>query len=208
MNISIGILSSILSPVAVARNIMRSTPILDGQLAKNPTNISTPTFPRIQDIYVLLTQDHQALNTGRVFLSCSSFTRLLLEMMIGYSLLMGKDHVNAKQDALEHEPVRQHVGFFLQRTFNAYVKGSPNMDYRDEDLLVHFAGVWIGGKREGWFEVFWARRDGRGGFWSPEEKEPSTANTLEARYPTIPKHKPSLGRFMNASRPAPPGSAY
>jgi hypothetical protein len=75
---------------------MRNTPILDDQLARNPTNISTPVSPRIQDIDILLTQDHQPLNTGSVFFRRSSFTRLLLEMMTDSSLLMGKGHDNAE----------------------------------------------------------------------------------------------------------------
>jgi hypothetical protein len=207
MNNSIDILSSILRLVAIAGNIMRSTPILDDQLAKNSTNISTPTSPRIQDIDVLLTQDHQSLNTGSVFFRCSSFTRVLLEIMTDYPLLMGKDHINAEQDALkhlvlEHELVRQHVGFFSQRKLNAYVNCGPIMGYRDSDLLVHLAGCWTGGK----CEDFWAGSGGRGRVWRPEEKGRNEVNTLEARYPTRPKPRP--GPFRNATRLAASGSAF
>jgi hypothetical protein len=166
------LVDEILSPDAIKRGIMRGTPILDGQLKKNPTNINTPESFRVEDIDILITQDHQSVNTGSTFFRRSAFTRWTLEMMTDYSMLMGKEHNGAEQDALkhlmlEHQLVRNHVGIYPQRKFNAYVQGGDNMGYRDGDLLVHLAGCWVGGTCTDWFEEFWSRR-GHKDVWRPE----------------------------------------
>jgi hypothetical protein len=165
------LVEEILSPAALKRGLMRSTPILDGPLKKNPTNIFTPAEYRVEDIDILITQDHQAVNTGSTFFRRSAFTRWTLEMMTDYTMLMGKDHTGAEQDALkhlmlEHRLVRNHVGIYPQRKFNAYAQGGDNMGYRDGDLLVHFAGCWVNKKCVEWFEEFWEQR-GHRGIWRP-----------------------------------------
>jgi hypothetical protein len=165
------LVSDILSPAALKRGLMRSTPILDGQLKKNPTNISTPAEYRVEEVDILITQDHQAVNTGSTFFRRSAFTRWTLEMMTDYTMLMGKDHTGAEQDALkhlmlEHQLVRNHVGIYPQRKFNAYAQGGDNMGYRDGDLLVHFAGCWVAGQCAEWFEEFW-RKKGHQEVWRP-----------------------------------------
>jgi len=161
----------ILSPAALRAGLMRDTPILDGQLKKNPTHINTPGDFRVEDIDILITQDHQSVNTGSTFFRRSAFTRWTLEMMTDYTMLMGKDHGGAEQDAikhlmLEHQLVRNHVGIYPQRKFNAYAQGGDNMGYRDGDLLVHFAGCWVGGKCQEWFEEFWGKK-GHKDVWKP-----------------------------------------
>lgn len=165
------LVQEILAPEAIKKGLMRETPILDGQLKKNPTNIFTPKNFRVEDIDILITQDHQSVNTGSTFFRRTAFTRWILEMMTDYTMLMGKDHVGAEQDAikhlmLEHQLVRNHVGIYPQRKFNAYVQGGDNMGYRDGDLLVHFAGCWVGGKCEQWFEEFWGKK-GHKEAWRP-----------------------------------------
>ncbi|KNG47458.1 glycosyltransferase family 34 protein [Stemphylium lycopersici] len=167
------LVSSILSPSAIEHGIMRGAPILDHQLKKNPTRIKTPGEYRVEDIDVLITQDHTSLNTGSTFFRRSAFTRLLLEMMTDYTMMMGKEHSAAEQDALkhlmlEHELVRKHVGIFPQRKFNAYMSGGSNMGYRDGDLLVHFAGCWTIGKCSEYFEEFWGKKDNQD-VWRPED---------------------------------------
>lgn len=179
MNPEYDLVRQILAPDAIKKGIMRDTPILDGQLKKNPTNISTPKDYRVEDIDILITQDHISVNTGSTFFRRTAFTRMLLEMMTDYTLLMGQDHAGAEQDAikhlmLEHPLVRSHVGVYPQRKFNAYVQGSDIMGYRDGDLLVHFAGCWTGGKCQQWFEEFWGKR-GHKDRWRPE-KEPLPPN--------------------------------
>ncbi|KAF2632807.1 glycosyltransferase family 34 protein [Macroventuria anomochaeta] len=166
------LVKEIVGPDAIKRGLMRDTPILDGQLKKNPTNINTPKNFRVEDIDILITQDHQSVNTGSTFFRRSAFTRWTLEMMTDYTMLMGQDHVGAEQDAikhlmLEHQLVRNHVGIYPQRKFNAYVQGGDNMGYRDGDLLVHFAGCWVGGKCQEWFEEFWGKK-GHKDVWRPE----------------------------------------
>jgi hypothetical protein len=165
------LVNEILAPAAIQQGLMRGTPILDGQLKKNPTDIYTPKKFRVEDIDVLITQDHQSVNTGSTFFRRTAFTRWLLEMMTDYTMLMGKDHLGAEQDAikhlmLEHPLVRNHVGIYPQRKFNAYVQGGDNMGYRDGDLLVHFAGCWTANKCSGWFEEFWEKRGATS--WRPE----------------------------------------
>lgn len=175
MNTAYDLISELLSPAALKRGLMRDTPILDGQLKKNPTYINTPSDFRVEEIDILITQDHQSVNTGSTFFRRSAFTRLLLEIMTDYTMLMGREHGGAEQDALkhlmlEHRLVRNHVGIYPQRTFNAYVQGGSNMGYRDGDLLVHFAGCWVGGQCPEWFEEFWERR-GNAETWRPEREE-------------------------------------
>ena len=166
------LVKEIVGPDAIKRGLMRDTPILDGQLKKNPTNINTPKDFRVEDIDILITQDHQSVNTGSTFFRRSAFTRWTLEMMTDYTMLMGSDHPGAEQDAikhlmLEHQLVRNHVGIYPQRKFNAYVQGGDNMGYRDGDLLVHFAGCWVGNACQEWFEEFWGKK-GHKDVWRPE----------------------------------------
>ncbi|KAF2476633.1 uncharacterized protein BDR25DRAFT_322036 [Lindgomyces ingoldianus] len=166
------IVDAIIAPNAIESGLMRGTPILDGQLKDHPTNISTPSDFRVEDIDILITQDHQSVNTGSVFFRRTAFTRWILEMMTDYTMLMGKEHVGAEQDALkhlmlEHQLVRNHVGIYPQRKFNAYVQGGNTMGYRDGDLMVHFAGCWVGGKCKDWFEEFWGKK-GSKEVWRPE----------------------------------------
>tara|TARA_R110002003_G_scaffold242_11_gene17311 strand:+ start:11602 stop:12324 length:723 start_codon:yes stop_codon:yes gene_type:complete len=61
------LVDEILSPAAITRGLMRDTPILDGQLKKNPTHINTPAHFRVEEIDILITQDHQSVNTGSTF---------------------------------------------------------------------------------------------------------------------------------------------
>ncbi|KAJ4329655.1 hypothetical protein N0V87_010682 [Didymella glomerata] len=108
------------------RGLMRDTPILNRQLKNDPTNINTPKNFRIEDFDILITQNHQNVNIGSTFFRRSAFTRWTLEMMTDYTMLMVQDHVGAEQEAikhlmLEHQRVRNHVGIYLQRKFNAYV---------------------------------------------------------------------------------------
>ncbi|KAF2794123.1 glycosyltransferase family 34 protein [Melanomma pulvis-pyrius CBS 109.77] len=171
MTPDVSLADDVLAPAAIKKGLMRGTPILDGQLKKNPTNIFTPKDFRVEDIDILITQDHQSVNTGSTFFRRTAVTRWILEMMADYTMLMGQDHVGAEQDAikhlmLEHQLVRNHVGIYPQRKFNAYVQGGDNMGYRDGDLAVHFAGCWVGGKCAEWFEEFWGKK-GHKDQWRP-----------------------------------------
>lgn len=167
MSPEVSLVDDIVAPAALEKGLMRGTPILDGQLKNNPTNIFTPTDFRVEEIDILITQDHQSVNTGSTFFRRTAFTRFLLEMMTDYTMLMGSDHPGAEQDALkhlmlEHQLVRDHVGIYPQRKFNAYVQGGGTMGYRDGDLAVHFAGCWVGGKCAEWFEEYWAQKGQKG----------------------------------------------
>jgi hypothetical protein len=168
------LVNEIVGPDAIKRGLLRDAPILDGEHKDDPTHthINTPKDFRVEDIDVLVTQDHQSMNTGSIFFRRSAFTRMLLEAMTD-SRLMGLDHENAEQDAithlaLEHPLVRDHIGIYPQRKFNAYAKGGNNMGYRDGDLLVHLAGCWTGNKCAGWFEEFWGKK-GHKDVWKPEQ---------------------------------------
>jgi hypothetical protein len=175
MNPDYDLVEEILGPAAIEKGIMRDTPILNGQLKKNPTNINTPKDLRVEDMDILITQDHQSVNTGSTFFRRTAFTRMVLEMMTDYEGLMGPEHNGAEQDAikhflLEHPIMRRHIGIFPQRKFNAYVQGGDNMGYRDGDLLVHFAGCWTANKCGGWFEEFWAKKGSKEP-WRPEGQQ-------------------------------------
>lgn len=163
MTPDVDLVDDIVAPEAIEKGLMRDTPILSGMINVSPTNISTPAEFRVEDIDILITQDHQSVNTGSTFFRRTAFTRFILEMMMDYTMLMGKEHPGAEQDALkhlmlEHPLVRQHVGIYPQRKFNAYVEGGDNMGYRDGDLLVHLAGCWVKDKCRENFDQFWEHR--------------------------------------------------
>ena len=165
------LVDEILSPDALKRGLMRDTPILSGELKQHPTYINTPKDFRVEDIDILITQDHQSVNTGSTFFRRSAFTRWTLEMMTDYTMLMGQEHGGAEQDALkhlmlEHQLVRNHVGIYPQRKFNAYAQGGEEMGYRDGDLLVHLAGCWVGDSCKDVFEEFWGKKDSKDA-WRP-----------------------------------------
>ncbi|KAF2192138.1 glycosyltransferase family 34 protein [Zopfia rhizophila CBS 207.26] len=169
------IVDAIIAPTAIKSGIMRDTPILDGMLQDHETNINTPSYSRVEDMDILVTQDHQSVNTGSIFFRRTAFTRWLLEIMTDYTMLMGNEHVGAEQDALkhlmlEHPMVRNHVGIYPQPKFNAYAEGGREMGYRDGDLVVHFAGCWVRGMCKQWFEEFWAKRDSKEPWMPAEEK--------------------------------------
>ncbi|KAI8938719.1 hypothetical protein NX059_004587 [Plenodomus lindquistii] len=175
MTPSTDLITSILSPTAISTGILRNASILEGEIKKHTPRTRTPSSPRPENMDILITQDHLGVNTGAVFFRRSAFTRMLLEIMTDYSLFMGREHEGAEQDSLrhlmvEHELVRNHVGVFPQRRFNAYVLGGDNMGYRDGDFLVHLAGCWVKGVCVERFEEFWGMRgvegwrvDGSGG---------------------------------------------
>ncbi|OCK81778.1 glycosyltransferase family 34 protein [Lepidopterella palustris CBS 459.81] len=153
--------SHLLSPAALDKGIIKKAILVDGMEDDHPrrTNITMPEEPCIADLDILITQDHQSINTGSVFFKRTAFTKWILEMMTDKMFM----DVESEQDALkhlmlEHPLVREHVGIFPQRMFNAYAVGDDNMGFRDGDLLVHFAGCWVGGKCHDWFEEFWERR--------------------------------------------------
>ncbi|EUC38845.1 glycosyltransferase family 34 protein [Bipolaris zeicola 26-R-13] len=161
MTPSVPLISTILSPSAIEKSIMRNTMLLNG--TRPPTNIFTPTRYRVEDVDILITQDHQFVNAGSIFFRRSAFTRFFLEMMTDKTMLMGKEHHLAEQNAikhlmLEHELVRKHVGIFPQRSFNAYAAGGPHMLWSEGDLAVHFAGCWVHNQCRRWFEDYWAKR--------------------------------------------------
>ncbi|ENI09901.1 glycosyltransferase family 34 protein [Bipolaris maydis ATCC 48331] len=161
MSPSVPLIANILSPSAIEKGIMHNTMLLNG---KGPqTNIYTPTHYRVEDVDILITQDHQFVNAGSIFFRRSAFTRIFLEMMTDRTMLMGKEHALAEQDAIkhlmvEHELVRKHVGVFPQRRFNAYANGGPHMMWDDGDLAVHFAGCWVHHDCKEWFEEYWVKR--------------------------------------------------
>jgi len=170
------LIDEILSPAALERGLMRDAPILKGPINEIPTDVHTPKTFQVEDIDILITQDHQSINTGSTFFRRSVFTRWMLEMMTDYSMLMGREHAGAEQDALrhlmlEHQLVRNHVGVYPQRKFNAYALAGEHMGYRDGDLLVHFAGCWVGGNCEKWFEEYWGKK-GHKDIWRPAKAEP------------------------------------
>lgn len=169
MNPDYDLVEEIVGPAAIERGLMRDTPILDNKLEKN---INTSKNFRVEDIDILITQDHQSVNTGSVFFRRSAFIRWTLEVMTDYTMLMGREHIEAEQDALkhlmlEHQLVRDHVGIYPQRKFSAYPDGNVNMGYRDGDLLVHFAGCWVEGTCQELFEKFWGKK-GHKDVWIPE----------------------------------------
>ncbi|KAF2264387.1 hypothetical protein CC78DRAFT_463710 [Lojkania enalia] len=175
MNSEYDLVQEILAPESVKKGILTDFPILDGVIEKNPTNVTTPSEYRVEDVDILVTQDHQSVNTGSIFFRRTAFTRYLLEIMTD-TKLMDPAIARAEQDALkhlmlEHQLVRNHVGLYPMRKFDAYANGDDWMGYRDGDLLVHFAGCWTGGKCAMWFDEYWAKRDHKE-VWKPVKGEP------------------------------------
>ena len=57
-----------------------------------------------------------------------------------------------------HKVFRQHLGLIKQRVANAYSEGDSAMKWQAGDLVVHFAGCWVGNNCQERWEEFWAKR--------------------------------------------------
>jgi hypothetical protein len=146
--------------------ILRNQTLYNGMKdhKSHPTPFRTPENPNMDDLDILLTQDHNGVNGGSIFYRRSFFTRWFMEAWTDKLLMedhwMGKEQDAIKHLMLEHPLVREHVGVFPQRLFNAYPIGGDTMGWREGDLMVHLAGCWVGGDhicRER-FDEFWAKR--------------------------------------------------
>jgi len=166
MTHSVKLEEMLLNDKAMEEKIMKGQTLFDGMRDGHTfkTNQKMPQNPKISNLDILITQDHNGINAGSIFLRRSAFTRFIMEAWTD-KLLMDDRWVGKEQDALkhlmlEHPLVREHVGVFPQRMFNAYAVGGKFMGWREGDLMVHLAGCWVGGDHicKERFDEFWAKR--------------------------------------------------
>ena len=72
---------------------------------------------------------------------------------------------------INHETVRDHVGYVAQRLINAYAIDDKNVGWNSGDLVVHFAGCWVESTCATQFEKYWSKRKTVGEVESQEKVE-------------------------------------
>ncbi|KAF8466641.1 galactosyl transferase GMA12/MNN10 family-domain-containing protein [Kalaharituber pfeilii] len=152
--------SYILSHSALSNRLERGVKIISSGAIKS--DLVSSTEPDVNLIDVIISQDHNGLNTGSFFLRRSTFTRMLIDFWSDPKILYA-NWQGGEQDGLlhlvtHHPTVREHVGFVPQRAVNSYAVGGDNMGWKTGDLVVHFAGCWVDNKCKERFEDFWSRR--------------------------------------------------
>ncbi|KAF2423289.1 hypothetical protein EJ08DRAFT_596244 [Tothia fuscella] len=116
----------------------------------------------LQDIDMLIAQDHNGINAGSFFLRRSKYTQWLLDMWSD-PFFMKMDWAGKEQDTLlhfikHHRTFREHVGLLKQRVANAYPEGGDEMRWQKDDLVVHLAGCWVEDKCQERWQKFWKER--------------------------------------------------
>ncbi|TID16029.1 hypothetical protein E2P81_ATG08890 [Venturia nashicola] len=133
------------------------------EASRAPLGTFMQTDADLDNIDLLVAQDHNGVNAGSFFLRRSNYTQWLLDMWTD-PFYMKMDWPGQEQDALlhhirHHKIFREHTGMIRQRVANAYVEGGPSMQWYKGDLVVHLAGCWVKEKcAERWNE-FWGKRD-------------------------------------------------
>ncbi|KAF2500210.1 galactosyl transferase [Lophium mytilinum] len=166
MTHSVKLEEMLLSQKAMSEKIMKGQTLFNGMKdgKSHKTKITMPEEPKISNLDILITQDHNGINAGSIFIRRSQFTRFILEAWTDKLLMedhwLGKEQDALKHLMLEHPLIRSHVGVFPQRMFNAYAVGGDKMGWREGDLMVHLAGCWVGGDHicKERFDEFWAKR--------------------------------------------------
>jgi len=155
----------VLKPAALNHWLMKGVTFVNGSDEKariRVTQVKTLDDYNVEDIDLIVTQDHQSMNTGSMLIRRSMFTKFLLDIWTD-PLMMSNPWPGAEQDAikhltLEHLMVRQHVGIVPQRVLNAYVEGGDEMRFFEGDLIVHMAGCWVTESCAERYQKFWDQR--------------------------------------------------
>lgn len=135
----------------------------------------------LDNLDMLVAQDHNGINAGSFFLRRSKYTQWMLDMWAD-PFFMKMDWTGQEQEALvsdtspthgelqrlisgqlhfikHHRTFREHTGIIKQRVANAYVEGGPDMQWYKGDLVVHLAGCWVADKCAERWNDFWNKRD-------------------------------------------------
>jgi hypothetical protein len=178
---------------------------------------------------LLISQDHNGLNSGSFFIRRSQFSRFLLDVwadpffmklnleqtdqngLVSLSPLqvsfncffplalsyvaLYKGSIFSKSTNLyffplqihlvkHHSFLRSHVGIIKQRVANAYSEGPDDMRWSEGDLVVHFAGCWVGDQCTERWNSFWPRRN------QLPSAEPSESPGKDDKPSDIPQRQP------------------
>ncbi|KAK9325261.1 galactosyl transferase GMA12/MNN10 family-domain-containing protein [Lipomyces orientalis] len=150
--------SLVLNPDSMLEQIAYDAPIKLGNEKPSGVTVSRDVDPSKIDL--IIAQDHAGVNAGSMLFRRSDWTFSFLDMWVDPVYV---DRFRNEQDALshiilQHEKIREHVGFVPQRVINAYSVGGNEMGWRDGDILVHFAGCWVDKKCNERWQDFWPRR--------------------------------------------------
>jgi hypothetical protein len=151
--------------------------------SRKPLGVFMPQLAdsNLDELDMLIAQDHNGINAGSFFLRRSKFTQWLLDMWAD-PFFVQMEWPGKEQDTLvsrsaiwisirsanivlqlhfvkHHRMFREHVGLLKQRVANAYPEGGSDMRWQDNDLLVHLAGCWVVDKCQERWESFWDKRE-------------------------------------------------
>ncbi|KAE9988578.1 hypothetical protein EG328_009711 [Venturia inaequalis] len=131
--------------------------------ARSPLGTIMPNDADLDNLDMLIAQDHNGVNAGSIFLRRSKYTQWLLDMWAD-PFFMQMDWPGKEQDALlhfinHHRIIREHTGMLKQRVVNPFVEGGPTMQWQKGDLLVHLAGCWVPDKCGERWKEFWDKRE-------------------------------------------------
>lgn len=130
---------------------------------KNGFGFKSPENPVWEDIDFIISQDHMSINAGSFFVRRSKYTRFLLDMWLDPQFVNSGWGGREQQALLHflryHDTFRNHLGLVPQNTINAYAHGGPPMGFRKGDLVIHFAGCWMGKHCNKMWNEWWVKKE-------------------------------------------------
>ncbi|EEB09217.1 alpha-1,2-galactosyltransferase gmh3 [Schizosaccharomyces japonicus yFS275] len=160
MNMNASLQDVLLSPASLQKQLLTNHPFkTSGGELLNHNSPASYSMSDIEDVQLIIAQDHNGLNAGSFFIRNTPLMRMLLDFWEEASFRENK--VAPNEQALlcyfvrHHPEIASHVGLVEQRLINAYPQGY-NMDWRPGDLVVHLAGCWVENHCEEWWNKFHA----------------------------------------------------
>lgn len=161
MTPQIDLISHLLSPSAMDACIERNMQLNSSGNTK--TKLYTVPNPDVSQIDIIVSQDHNGINAGSFFIRRSTTARWIMDMWADPAFFNagweGQEQEALLRMVLNHESVRDHIGYVNQRLINAYAVGGRYMGWFPGDLVVHFAGCWTESTCAARFEEFWLKRE-------------------------------------------------
>jgi len=121
----------------------------------------SPEVYDVDQVDLIFSQDHNGLNGGSLIFRRSLWTDLILDLWSNPDLAkatgFGKEQDLIRDLLVRHPSIRSHAGLVEQRLINAYYEGGDNMKWHEGDLLVHFAGCWVGKNCALWWNEMWEK---------------------------------------------------
>ncbi|CAA89963.1 alpha-1,2-galactosyltransferase Gmh2 [Schizosaccharomyces pombe] len=150
-----------LQKTLITNTILTKRPInANGDLRYTPSNYS---LKDIENLMVIISQDHNGLNAGSILFRNSPATALFLDIWTD-PVVAECAKANNEQDMLgylisKHSQLASLVGLIPQRKINAFHEGPENMEWQKGDLVIHFAGCWVENRCDELWQKFYALID-------------------------------------------------